>query len=480
MIALVRPAAIAIGRNPAFSTCRSGSPNDTFDAPRHMFTPRLSRIIRMASSVVVTASVSAPTVIASGSITTSSGGMPWSPAAFTIFVAISRRCWGVSGIPVSSLARPITAAPCFATSGRISSRRSSSPVTEFTSALPSYTARPASSASMTDESMQIGRSVALWTTCSMFCSSSASSTSGMPALTSSMSAPASVWASASTVTVERSPLRSASAKTLRPVGLMRSPMMQKGCSGPMVTVLDRDSRTVSMRLVPFGSGLDAQSLTELGDSGVFPERDEVQARDPRHRPGLVGDLARDVEALDLLVGGGLGARDRLRRHLDARDLGVDELQGARGAHDEDRRDQRAALGEAGRHGPGHERLEAIGREADLQLQELGAGVGLLVRAGDAVLEGRGARVLDRAEEQARRGCKDPAGEVVALLQAARDVEQLRAVEVEDAPGLRLVAGDDVVARHAAHVLDAVHRRADDLGLEVDPVAVSAGELHDRL
>src|SRR3954454_5525127 len=169
---------------------------------------------------------------------------------------------------------------------------------------------------MTDESMQIGRSEASWTVFSMRCSSSASSTSGMPALTSSMSAPASVWAIASLVTVERSSLRSSSAKTLRPVGLMRSPMMQKGCSGPMVTVLDRDSRTVSMRLVPFGSGLDAQSLTELGDSGVFRERDEVQARAPRKRPGVVGELARDVEALDLLVGGGPGARDRLRRHLD--------------------------------------------------------------------------------------------------------------------------------------------------------------------
>ena len=107
------------------------------DAPSDMLTPSSARIRRIASSVVETASVSAPTVIASGSITTSEGGIPWSPAALTILVAISSRCWGVSGIPVSSLASPITAAPCLATSGRISSSRSSSPVTEFTSALPS-------------------------------------------------------------------------------------------------------------------------------------------------------------------------------------------------------------------------------------------------------------------------------------------------------------------------------------------------------
>src|SRR3954468_16832001 len=196
--------------------------------------------------------------------------------------------------------------------------------------------------------MQIGRSQASCTVRSICCSRSASSTSGMPALTSTMSAPASVWAIASGVTVDRSPPRSSSAKTLRPVGLMRSPMMQKGWSGPIVTVLDRDSRTVSMRLVPFGSGLDAQSLTELGDTGVLAERDEVQARHAGQRPRVLGELAGDLEALALLVGGGLGARDQLRRHLDACDLLVDELQRERRAHDEDRRDHRAAGAQAGR------------------------------------------------------------------------------------------------------------------------------------
>src|SRR3954471_17739614 len=219
---------------------------------------------------------------------------------------------------------------------------------------------------MTDESMQIGRSVAAWTVRSICCRSSASSTSGMPALTSSMSAPASVWAMASAVTVDRSPLRSCSAKTLRPVGLMRSPVMQKGRSGPIVTVLDRDSRTVSMRLVPFGSGLDAQSLTELGDTGVLAERDEVKARDAGQRAGVRGELVGDLEALALLVGGGLRAGDRLGRHLDPGNLVVDELQRERRAHDQDRGDQGAARREPGRDRLGHEALEALAHEGDLQ------------------------------------------------------------------------------------------------------------------
>src|SRR3954447_18825175 len=264
---------------------------------------------------------------------------------------------------------------------------------------------------MTEESMQIGRSVAFWTTRSMLCSSSASSTSGIPALTSSMSAPASVWATASVVTVDRSPPRSSSANTLRPVGLMRSPMMQKGCVGPIVTVLDRECRTVSMRLVPFGCGLDAQSLTELGDPGVLAERDEVKALDARQRAGVVGELAGDLEALALLVGGGLGAGDELRRHLDARDLLVDELQREGASHDEGRRDQRAAVGEAGRDRLGDERLEALGHEADLQLQEPRAGVGLLRRARDPMPERRRTGVLDRADEQPRRRIEDAAREV---------------------------------------------------------------------
>src|SRR3954462_8967136 len=158
--------------------------------------------------------------------------------------------------------------------------------------------------------MQIGRSDASWTVVSICASSSASSTSGMPALTSSMSAPASVWAMASAVTVDRSPPRSSSANVLRPVGLMRSPMMQKGCSGPIVTVLDRECRTVSMRLVPFGSGLYAPSVANLCDARVLAERDEVKARDAGERAGVVGDLTGDLEALALLVGRGLGPRDQ--------------------------------------------------------------------------------------------------------------------------------------------------------------------------
>ena len=74
-----------------------------------------------------------------------------------------------------------------ATIGRISSSRSSSPVTELTSALPSYTDEPGLERLDTDESMHSGRSVSPCTSGTAWRISSTSSASGSPTLTSSTS-----------------------------------------------------------------------------------------------------------------------------------------------------------------------------------------------------------------------------------------------------------------------------------------------------
>ena len=62
-------------------------------------------------------------------------------------------------MPVSSFEIATTAAPYFATSGNTRSRFASSPVTELTRALPLYTASPASSAAIIEESIDNGTSV---------------------------------------------------------------------------------------------------------------------------------------------------------------------------------------------------------------------------------------------------------------------------------------------------------------------------------
>ena len=159
--------------------------------------------------------------------------------------ASARRSSGTIVMPVSSFAIPITAAPCFFTSGRMRSILSSSAVTEFTSAFPSYAESPASKASMIDESMQIGTSVTSDTALIAATSKAASSSAGMPALMSSMWAPAATWAIASERTRSILPSFISAARTFRPVGLMRSPMMTKGRSIETTTSRPRELRMVS-------------------------------------------------------------------------------------------------------------------------------------------------------------------------------------------------------------------------------------------
>src|SRR4051794_3944570 len=73
-----------------------------------------------------------------------------------------------------------------------------------------------------------------------------SSVIGMPALTSSICAPAATWPSVSEVTRVKSPAAISAASSLRPVGLMRSPITQNGRSKPMTTSLVAELMTVSV------------------------------------------------------------------------------------------------------------------------------------------------------------------------------------------------------------------------------------------
>ena len=149
-------------------------------------------------------------------------------------------------MPVSSLEIATTAAPYFFTSGSTLSRRSSSPVTEFTSGLPLYTASPASSAATIEESIDSGTSVIDCTSWIVLARIAGSSASGMPAFTSSMCAPAASCASVSDSTRLKLPAAISAARILRPVGLMRSPIMTNGRSKPMTTSRVAELITVSV------------------------------------------------------------------------------------------------------------------------------------------------------------------------------------------------------------------------------------------
>ena len=76
------------------------------------------------------------------------------------------------------------------------------------------------------------------------------STAVTPALTSSTSAPAATCSSASFFTVSKLPTTISAASFLRPVGLMRSPITQKGWSKPITTSLVAEARIVRVMRLP--------------------------------------------------------------------------------------------------------------------------------------------------------------------------------------------------------------------------------------
>ena len=97
-----------------------------------------------------------------------------------------------------------------------------------------------------EESIESGTSVIDWTSCTVWARIAGSSASGMPALTSSIWAPASTWAIASATTVSKLPDAISAASALRPVGLIRSPITTNGRSKPITTSLVADDSTVSV------------------------------------------------------------------------------------------------------------------------------------------------------------------------------------------------------------------------------------------
>src|SRR6188472_761049 len=173
---------------------------------------------------------------------------------------------------------------------------------------------------------------------------STSSASGSPTLTSSMSAPPATCCATSASSCERSPACSCAWKTFRPVGLIRSPITQNGCSGPMATVLDGDWTTVSTRL-PFRPWWDAEPLAQPGDAGLAAEADQMQPGDSLQRACVLGELDRDLEALRLRLGRALAALDQLGRHLDSRHVLVDVAERSRRAGEADRGEEGALLAE---------------------------------------------------------------------------------------------------------------------------------------
>src|SRR3984885_14291420 len=124
---------------------------------------------------------------------------------------------------------------------------------------------------MIEESMTSGRSVSCWISSTAWRMSSASLASGAPMFTSRSMAPPSTCSLTSISTRDRSPLRSCSWKILRPVGLIRSPMIANGWSSPMRTVLLAEDMMVCMVAAPGGLCLGANHGPALGEQFLGPD-----------------------------------------------------------------------------------------------------------------------------------------------------------------------------------------------------------------
>src|SRR3990170_3565925 len=184
--------------------------------------------------------------------------------------------------------------------------------------------------------MQIGRSVCSWTSVIARARRSASSVSGTPMLTSRTCPPIAAWSSTSLTISDRSPARSASANALRPVGLIRSPMMQNGWAGPMTTCLDRELRTVCI-CFSLLLARDAEVPAEARQRTVVPEVGEVKAANAGDRERLARLLEGELVRRLGLAFRSSDARDRLRGHGDPGDLAVHELEATSALDEHDRR-----------------------------------------------------------------------------------------------------------------------------------------------
>ena len=95
-----------------------------------------------------------------------------------------------------------------------------------------------------------------WTSSIVWRRIAGSSASGIPALTSSIWAPASTCAIASAITVSKLPSFISSASCLRPVGLIRSPMITNGRSNPITTSFVADEARCPSRGLLLSAGAD--------------------------------------------------------------------------------------------------------------------------------------------------------------------------------------------------------------------------------
>src|SRR5262252_4186265 len=188
--------------------------------------------------------------------------------------------------------------------------------------------------------MESGTSVIDCTSCTARARIAGSSASGMPAFTSSMWAPAASCASVSVSTRLKLPAAISAARILRPVGLMRSPIMTNGRSKPITTSRVAELITVSVMSgsLPGGVGLRVApgvpghaaiqypgALDDLGDGVFLAEGHDMHTVHALDGADLLDEIDAQPAAFGRLVLGAAEARDHGVRDVHSGHVAADPL-----------------------------------------------------------------------------------------------------------------------------------------------------------
>ena len=120
-----------------------------------------------------------------------------------------------------------------------------------------------------------------------------------------------------------------------------------------------------------------------------------------------------------------------------------------------------------------------GIHAELGLCEFGAGCHLGGELVGLPAGGRVDRRVGGAEEEMRGAGNLASGRKLALVaQVPRRCRQRGRVDIEHRLGVGLIAGLRIISGQAQQVVDAASRRAHEVGLQGNAVAIPAGELKD--
>ena len=119
--------------------------------------------------------------------------------------------------------------------------------------------------------------------------------------------------------------------------------------------------------------------------------------------------------------------------------------------------------------------------AELGLGELRAGRDLSLEALGLPALRRIDRHVGRADEEVRlAGHLAAGGQFAAIANADRGLDQRAGIEIEHGLGVRLIARGRIVAAQHQKIAQAERRRAEQVALQREAIAVAAGELQHRL